>query len=124
MLQILFPSLNEGKNYKIFLGLQLPQDSNCIWNKTYFPMPCFAWVLPNMKYFPNHRSLQIFFTSAIGPDILMNVLEDYIILLLWTAWVLFDFYREQKQRFSVYSFTNYASFISFHEGLWSTYIHK
>ena len=27
--------------------------------------------------------MQIFFTSGIGPDILMNVLEDCIVFLIW-----------------------------------------
>ena len=42
-----------------------------------------------------------FFTSGIGPNVPMNVLEDYIIFLIWAAWVLFNFYLKQKQRFSV-----------------------
>ena len=55
-----------------------------------------------------------FFTSAIGPDILINVLEDYIIFLVWVAWLLFDIYLKQKQRHSVWSLNENANFIYFH----------
>ena len=37
-----------------------------------------------------------FFTSGIGPDILMKVFEDYIISLIWAAWVLFNFISKTK----------------------------
>ena len=36
------------------------------------------------------------FTFVIGPDILMNVLEDYIIFLVWAAWVLFFILSKNK----------------------------
>ena len=36
--------------------------------------------------------MQIFFTSGIGPVILMNVLEDYIMFLIWVTWALCNFY--------------------------------
>ena len=42
--------------------------------------------------------MQIFFTSGVGSDILMNGLEDCIIFCLWPDWVLFNFYLKQKQR--------------------------
>ena len=80
---------------------------------TFFP------ILPSMQHFPNHWSMQIFLTSGIGPDILMRVCEGYIILLISGGWLLFDFYLKQKQRFSVLSFTEITSFISFHEGILS-----
>ena len=54
-----------------------------------------------------------FFTSEIGPDIPINMLDDCITFLIWSAWVLFNFSLEQKQMFPVWSFTEKASFISF-----------
>ena len=60
-----------------------------------------------------------FFTSVIGPDILMKVFEDSLIFLAWAAWVLLNFYLKQKQRFLVWKFTENATFISFHEGICS-----
>ena len=59
---------------------------------------------------------------AIGtdrPDILMKLFEDYIFILYLAAWILFNFHLKQKKSFSVWSFTENASFISFHEGIWS-----
>ena len=53
--------------------------------------------------------MQIFL--VIGPDILMNMLEA---VFVWAAWVLFDFYLKQKQRFLVWDFTENANFTSFH----------
>ena len=52
----MFPSLDEGKNCKIFLGLQLPSDHPTVFktNQTYSAMPCFAQALVSMHYFPNH----------------------------------------------------------------------
>ena len=63
-------------------------------------MPCFARIRPNMQYFPNNWSMQGFFNSGIGPDILMNFLTNCIIFLIWAAWILFNFYLKQKQIFS------------------------
>ena len=60
--------------------------------------------------------MHIFLTSGIDPDILMKVFEGYIILLISAGWLLFNFYLKQKQRFSVWSFTEITSFIYFHEG--------
>ena len=65
--------------------------------------------------------MEICFISGIGPDILTNVPEDRIIFLIWAALILFSFYFKQKQRFSVWSFTENAFFISFHEETWSRY---
>ena len=85
-------------------------------NQTCLRTPRFVQILPNMQYFPNHWWLQIFFfTSAIGPDILIKV----VTFLVWAACVLFNFYIKQKQKFSVWSFTENATFISFHEGICS-----
>ena len=84
--------------------------------------PRFAWILSNrQKYFLNLWSIQIFFTFGIGPDILIKVLEDCIVFLIWAAWTLLNFHLKQKRRFSVWSFTENASFISVHGGIWSKY---
>ena len=56
----------------------------------------------------------------ISPHILMKVFEKTTFsFFIWAAWVLFNFYLKQKQSFSVWSFTENASFISFYEGIWS-----
>ena len=60
-------------------------------------------------------------TSGIGPDILMNLLEDRIASLIWAASVLFNFYLKEKQGFSVWGFTKNTSFMSFHRGIWWRY---
>ena len=87
MLETLFASLNEGKKCSIFLGLQLRRDPPNVFetNQICSPTTRFARILPNIKNFLHHWSMQIFFTSEIDPDILMNVLEDCIILLIWAA---------------------------------------
>ena len=51
----------------------------------------------------------------------MNVLEDDIVFFIWADWVLFDFYLKQKQRFSVWSFTENTLFIPYHGGIWGRY---
>ena len=78
MLEILFPSLKEGKNCKIFLALRLPPDPAIVFgaNQTFSPSPCFTEIFLNMQHFPN--SMYIFITSGIGPDILSEVFENYI----------------------------------------------
>ena len=57
----------------------------------------------------------------LGPDNLMNVLVDCFIFLIWTAWISFNFYLKQKQRFSVWNLTENASFIPFQGITWSRY---
>ena len=106
---------------KIYLVLLLPPDPPPVFgtNQTCSPTPHFVQILPILQHFTNHWSMQIFFTSVIGPDILMKVFEDNIIFLVWAAWVLFNFYLKQKQRFPVWKFTENASIISFYEGIWS-----
>ena len=51
----------------------------------------------------------------MGPDILINLLEDCIIFVALAARV------KQKQRHSVWSFTENAIFISFHGIILSRY---
>ena len=80
--------------FQIFLGLQLPPDLPTVFgtNQTCSPTPCFARVVPNMQYFPNHWWTQLFFNSGKGPDILTNVLKDCIIFLICAAWILLNIY--------------------------------
>ena len=110
-------SLNEGKICTIFLGLHCLPDPITEFeiNLTCLPSPCFARILCNMqKYFSNHWSIQMFFTSGIGYNILVDVCEDYILFLISADYVLFNFYLKQKQQLPVWSFAENASFISFH----------
>ena len=96
----LFPSLKEGKNCRMFLVLRLTQDPPTLFetNQTCSRAPPYAQILPNMQYFPNHRSMQICFTSGIGPDILMKVIEGYM-YVLYLGSLGFNIYLKQKQRF-------------------------
>ena len=84
----------EGKNCKIFLVLHRLGDSPTVFGTdlTYFPTSKFNCIFSSIqKYFHSHWSIRIFFTSGIGRDILMNVFEDCIVFVIWTAWVLFNF---------------------------------
>ena len=70
-----------------------------IWNKIHLTSPKhhFAWILPNMsQYFPNHCIF--FFPSWIGPDILMNNLEDGIIFLIWEPGFCLIFILSKKKK--------------------------
>ena len=101
MLELLLPSLNEGEHCKIFLELQLPPRLiDCAWNK------------PNLFTNALHCSCSsqygIIAQSLISPIInhipiifsllekAMNMLEDFIIFLVWATWVLFNLYLEAK----------------------------
>ena len=44
-------------------------------------------------------SMQICFTSRIGPDILTKVFEDYILYLNWAGWVLLIFILSKSKGF-------------------------
>ena len=39
---------------------------------------------------------EIFFTSGIGLDILVNVLDDCIVFLIWAAWILIFILSKKK----------------------------
>ena len=80
-MELLFPALKEGKNCKIFLVSRLAQDPPTVLgtNQTCSPAHLYDQLLPNMQYFPNHWSMQIYFTSGIGPDI----------FFIWAAWGFF-----------------------------------
>ena len=83
VMELLFPSLKEAKNCKMFLVLWLTQDPSIVFGtkQTCPPALFYAQFFPNMQYFPNHWSMQIFFTSGIDSDILMKVFQDYMYIL-------------------------------------------
>ena len=60
------------------------------------------------------------FFSGIGPDNMRNIFEEWIIFRISAAWVLFNFYLKQKQKFSFWSSTEYSFLISLHGRIWST----
>ena len=109
------------KSWNIFLGLWLSQtlqlylkQSKLLWQHL-----AFLDFFPICNIFP-YIGQDRFFFSGVGPDILMNVLEDCIIFLIWAALVLFNFCLI-KNKFLVWSFTKNGSFISFHGGICSRY---
>ena len=101
---------------RFFWSCTNPRLYNCICNKPHLFV--YAWLFSDSFLYAMifYQSLidADFFTSEIGPDILMNVLEDCIIFLIWTACVLLSFSLKQEQVFLVYSLTKNTSFISFH----------
>ena len=46
-------------------------------------------------------------------------MKTTFLFFVWAVWILFNFHLKQKQSSSLWSFTENASFISFHEGIWS-----
>ena len=54
----------------------------------------------------------------------MNVLEDWILFLIWAAYILLNFDLNQKKRLPVWNLTKNASFIFFHGEVWSRYSEK
>ena len=77
VLEILFPSLNESKNCKM---TQLYLEQTTLAHQH----------LALLRFFPIRSNIfsiidqcKFFFTSGVGPDILMNVLEDCIVFLTW-----------------------------------------
>ena len=104
------------------MGFSSPQAPNCIWNKPN--------LFVNTSFCSDFSQYAIVFYQSLinavlltperGSDVQVNVLEDYIIFLIWTAWLLLDFYLKQKERHSV-TFTENVSFSPFHVGIWSSY---
>ena len=52
-----------------------------------------------MQHFPNLWLMQIYFTSGIGPDILMKVFKGYIVFPIWETWVLLIFILNTNKGF-------------------------
>ena len=122
-----FTSLNENKNCKIFHvhfveGFTTPQSAQLHWEQTTLIHLLIALLGSQctILFFQPLVNAD-FFISGIDPDILMNVLKYFIIFLIWASWVLFNFHLKQKQRFSVWSFTETVSLISSHGRIWSRY---
>ena len=120
-MEILFPSLNESKYCKPFMELRCPQtylgQTRIV--RLHLALIGFFPICKNL--FPIIDQYRFFFTSGISPHILMHILEDCIMFLMRTAWVLFNFYLKQKERFSVWSFTENVFLISIHGNIWSRY---
>ena len=96
-----FQALLRVKIAKIFQGLR-PREAPTVFGTNQLCYQC----LDLLGFFSVCNIFPIidlcsFFTSEIGPDIPMNVLEDCIILLIWAAWCLFNFYLKQNQRLSI-----------------------
>ena len=94
----------------------------CIWNKPNLPANTSSCsdFLQYAKIFTKsliHSDL----TSGISTDILINVLEDCTVFIILALWALFDFHLKQQQQFSVWIFTENASFVSFQGGIRSMY---
>ena len=82
-MELLFPSLKEGKNCKIWLVWRITHDPPTVFgrNQACSPAPLYAHFLPNIQYFANHWSMHTFFTSGIDPGILMKVFENFMYIL-------------------------------------------
>ena len=93
-------SLINSKICKIYLVSWLPPDLHMYSRQT----KLIHQHLTLLGFFPVCNILPIigqwrfFFTSVIGPDILMKVIEGYIIFLVWTAWILFKFFILNKNK--------------------------
>ena len=117
---ILFPSLNQGKNYKIFLEVVTPpRPSKLSWNKSnLFTNALLGW--GSSQYPILSQSLinaDFFLTSEIGPDILVNVLEDCIVFLICATRVLLNFILGKNKGLERY--WKHVSFIIFNAGICS-----
>ena len=103
VLEILFPNLKEGKNCKIFLEFWLPPDPQLYLRQTKL-LSRFAQIFSNVQYFPIIVNLD-FVLLWDRPW----YSDESVWILHYTAylatWVLFNFYIKQKQRFSVWNFT-------------------
>ena len=101
-----------------------PRPPNCIWNKPNLfdnDSLCSDIFPICKKKFEFLINSDFFYLWDRHWYFLINVLEDCIEFLTWAARALFNFYLKQKQRFSVRSFIENASFISFHRRIWSRY---
>ena len=111
MLEILVPSWKDGKNCKIFLVLRFfPKHPN------YSPTPRFAQILLSFQYFPTHWPMQIDLFFWDRPWYSDESLWRLNFIPYLGDWVSFNFHLKQKQRFSVWSLIENASFICFREG--------
>ena len=91
------------------------------------PLPKYDFNKVALQLYWNRTSAWVFsckfaayFQNTFSQEHLWRATSDCIQYLIWTAWVLINFY-EQKQRLLVRSVMENASFISFHWGIWSIY---
>ena len=78
-IHIQFASLHKGTNRKILLGAATPpQIPHLYFEQTKLACQCLAllWFFPICNIYSIINQYKAFFTSGIGPTILMNVLED------------------------------------------------
>ena len=107
MLELLSPSLKEGKKLQNFPGVATNRRSpNYIWNK------------PNLFATTSLGSVSsqyaIFSKSLVNPDLFYFCDRPWysdesvwrLVVFIWAAWVLFIFYLKQKQRFWFSNFTD------------------
>ena len=92
--------LHGSKNRKMLLGWRRPPvPPKYMWNK-----PLVRLHLASLGFISIYNNIFIIMinadivTSGIGSDN-MSVLEDYIIFLIWTAWVLFNFICRKNKGF-------------------------
>ena len=125
VLEALFPTLNEDKICKIFSELcQTLGTPDCIWSKQNLLVNT-SFCSDFSQYatiFSQSWTSAIFFYFWYRPcGILMSVFKDCVMSFTWTAWVLFSSYlKEIRKTFSIWSFTEKVSFISFHREIWSS----
>ena len=106
---------------KFSWGFDFPRPFHCIWNKLNFFGNISLCLISSQYAIFSRLLIKTNFFSGIGLDLRMNVLEDCIIFLIWAAWALFNFYLIENKRFSVWSFTEDTSIISFQGGILSRY---
>ena len=113
----LFPSLNEGKNCRIFLSVWLPQALQLYLELIKIACQCLVFhrFFALCNIFPIIVNIDFFYFR----DILMKVSKDYIpYFCYFVSWVMFQFCRKQQQRLSVWRFTENVSFLFIYEGIW------
>ena len=93
---IKWPVFKENKCYIykaiLFAGVVLPPRSLiCILNKPnlYTNISLFLDSFQYAKIFSESLINSYFFSSVVGPDILINVLEDFIVFLILAAYLSF-----------------------------------
>ena len=108
------PKLKRGEKLQNVPGaVTSTRIPNCIWDKPN--------LLANTSFCSDSSQYAILSQSLVQIDLIFwwKCLKTTFLFFIWTASVLFNFYLKQQQRFSVWSITENASFISFHEGIWS-----
>ena len=111
-------SMINSKICKIYLVSWLPQTPTCIWDKPNLFTKT-SLCLDSSQFATFYQSLvngDFFFTSVMFS---WEWLKATFYSLFGQPGFCLNFYLKQKQKFPVWKFTENASFISFHEGIWS-----